>query len=221
MEAVVLHDFHATANDELSFQKNAVLKVLDTAKEKDWYRAELDGKEGLIPNNYVQMKADEWYQGVITWAKAEEVLVHQPNDGAFLIRDCKSTPGDFSLSVKVGGGKGGGGGEGVEHFKVLRDRAGKYLLWVVKFNSINQLVQYHRTSSVSRERILYLTDMVTVVKALFNFEAQEADELRLREGDIITVLDRNDQNWWKGLCNGNKGMFPVPYVKELKYISPL
>ena len=41
--------------------------------------------------------------------KAEEVLAYQPNDGAFLIRDCKSTPGDFSLSVKVGGAGGGGG----------------------------------------------------------------------------------------------------------------
>ena len=30
METVALHDFHATANDELSFKKNAVLKVLDT-----------------------------------------------------------------------------------------------------------------------------------------------------------------------------------------------
>ena len=50
MEAVVLHDFHATANDELSFKKNAVLKVLDTTK------AELDGKEGLIPNNYVRIR---------------------------------------------------------------------------------------------------------------------------------------------------------------------
>ena len=58
--------------------------------------------------------------------------------------------------------------------------------------------------------------MVTVVKALFNFEAQEADKLRLREGDIITILDKNDQNWSKGLCNGHEGMFPVPYVKELK-----
>ena len=208
MEAVALHDFHATANDELSFKKNAVLKVLDTAEEKGWYRAELDGREGLIPNNYVRMKAHEWYRGGITRAKAEEVLAHQPNDGAFLIRDCESTPGDFSLSVKVGGG--------VEHFKVLRDRAGKYFLWFVKFNSINQLVQHHRTSSVSREKILYLTDMVSIVKALFTFEAQEADELPFRKGDINTVLDKNDKNWWKGSCNGQEGMFPVPYVEELK-----
>ncbi len=36
----------------------------------------------------------------------------------------------------------------VQHFKVLRDDAGKYFLWVVKFNSLNELIQYHKTSSV-------------------------------------------------------------------------
>ena len=57
---------------------------------------------------------------------------------------------------------------------------------------------------------------VTKVQASFDFEPQEEGELRLRKGDIITVLDKSDQNWWKGSCNGQEGMFPVPYVKEIK-----
>ena len=57
---------------------------------------------------------------------------------------------------------------------------------------------------------------VTKVQASFDFEPQESGELRLRKGDIITVLDKSDQNWWKGSCNGQEGMFPVPYVKEMK-----
>ena len=40
--------------------------------------------------------------------------------------------------------------DAVQHFKVLRDGAGKYFLWVVKFDSLNQLISYHRTTSVSR-----------------------------------------------------------------------
>ena len=60
-------------------------------------------------------------------------------------------------------------GGGVQHFKVLRDGAGKYFLWVVKFTSLNQLVDYHRTSSVSRTQTIYLKDMVaevSIVEAL-------------------------------------------------------
>jgi len=41
-----------------------------------------------------------WYHGRITRNKAEEQLLKQPIDGAFLIRESESTPGDFSLSVK-------------------------------------------------------------------------------------------------------------------------
>lgn len=50
--------------------------------------------------------------------------------------------------------------DGVQHFKVLRDAAGKFFLWVVKFNSLNELVEYHRTASVSRSQDVKLKDMV-------------------------------------------------------------
>ena len=46
-----------------------------------------------------------------------------------------------------------------QHFKVLRDGLGKYFLWVVKFDSINELIEYHRTSSVNRGQNLLLKDM--------------------------------------------------------------
>lgn len=53
-------------------------------------------------------------------------------------------------------------GDQVQHFKVLRDGAGKYFLWVVKFDSLNDLVKYHRTASVSRTQTVYLQDLIRV-----------------------------------------------------------
>lgn len=50
--------------------------------------------------------------------------------------------------------------DGVQHFKVLRDAQGKFFLWVVKFNSLNELVEYHRTASVSRSQDVKLKDMI-------------------------------------------------------------
>lgn len=41
-----------------------------------------------------------WFFGKIPRAKAEEMLGKQRHDGAFLIRESESAPGDFSLSVK-------------------------------------------------------------------------------------------------------------------------
>lgn len=55
-------------------------------------------------------------------------------------------------------------GNDVQHFKVLRDGAGKYFLWVVKFNSLNELVDYHRSTSVSRNQQIFLRDIEQVTQ---------------------------------------------------------
>ena len=54
MEAVALHDYHAKSDDELSFEKGSILKVLsrDVKEEPYWYMGEGDGKQGLIPPNF-------------------------------------------------------------------------------------------------------------------------------------------------------------------------
>lgn len=40
-------------------------------------------------------------------------------------------------------------------------------------------------------------------------------QLRLKKGDHILVLEKNDSGWWRGECNGNVGLFPSNYVKSL------
>jgi len=204
MEATAKHDFTATADDELSFRRGCILKVLNMEDDSNWYRAELEGKEGLIPSNYIEMKPNSWYRGRITRAEAEAFLVDKP-EGSFLIRISESSPGDFSLSVKCS--------DGVQHFKVLRDAAGKFFLWVVKFNSLNELVEYHRTSSVSRSQDVKLRDLLPeYVRALYDFSPQEPGELEFRRGDIITVTNHSDENWWEGTIGNRRGQFPATYV---------
>ena len=175
--------------------------------DSNWYKAELNGREGLIPNNYIQLKPNPWYKVDTTRLKAEEILMKQPQNGAFLIRDSESTVGDFSLSVKFD--------NAVQHFKVLRDGAGKYFLWVVKFDSLNQLIDYHRTASVSRTQKISLVECQSMdfVTARYDFAAQENGELPLRKGERIEVIGKVDKNWWKGRNScGVEGIFPVPYV---------
>lgn len=98
---------------------------------------------------------------------------------------------------------------------MLRDAQGKFFLWVVKFNSLNELVEYHRTASVSRSQDVKLRDMVpeeVLVQALYDFVPQESGELDFRRGDIITVTDRSDEHWWNGEIASRKGLFPATYV---------
>jgi len=55
------------------------------------------------------------------------------------------------------------------------------------------------------------------VRALYDYVAQGDDEITIREGDIIYLIEKDPTGWWEGeLPNGKKGLFPGNYVEELK-----
>uniref|UniRef100_A0A8D8VID2 SH3 and cysteine-rich domain-containing protein 3 n=1 Tax=Cacopsylla melanoneura TaxID=428564 RepID=A0A8D8VID2_9HEMI len=51
---------------------------------------------------------------------------------------------------------------------------------------------------------------------LYNFKSRHADELDLKPGYKVTVIDTSDQNWWKGKCMGRVGYFPSNYVIKVQ-----
>ncbi|CAF0769809.1 unnamed protein product [Didymodactylos carnosus] len=239
MQAYGRYDFNATAQDELSFSKGAILKVLNMEEDMNWYKAELRGTEGYVPKTYIEMVPNPWFHRGIGRDEAEKILLQKDTtkrfihpDGAFLVRMCESLPGDFSLSVKYQ--------DQVQHFKVLRDGMGKYFLWVVKFDSINELIDYHRTTSVNRGQTLLLKDMSSsgnhheypkqqqqtsfnqqqtvrpqpspasqMYQAAYDFKPQEEGEIELKRGDRVRIIDETDESWWKGEVRGRIGLFPA------------
>lgn len=40
-------------------------------------------------------------------------------------------------------------------------------------------------------------------------------ELSLRAGDVVTMVEQVDSEWYRGTCRGSNGFFPVSYVKVL------
>ncbi len=56
---------------------------------------------------------------------------------------------------------------------------------------------------------------------MYAYEAQGNEELELVEGDVITLISREDDVWWCGqLSDGRKGMFPSAYVQGLEGDDP-
>ncbi|XP_046722057.1 GRB2-related adapter protein 2-like [Silurus meridionalis] len=274
MEARGKFEFNATAEDELSFRKGDILKILSS--QDDWFKAEMHGHEGFVPKNYVDRQTPSWYQESASRSSAEEILMSR-EVGGFLIRGSQSSPGDFSISVRHE--------SDVQHFKVMKDSKGNYYLWSEKFTSLNKLVEFYKTSSISKQKEIYLRDgsreeprvspphplprpqpsapaqrrpieqthhhqskhgsleahmgpgknspvstlptprrfsdnmpaprPVVQVKALYDFIAEEEDELGFSAGDIIEVLDRSDVSWWKGRLHENVGLFPANYTAPI------
>ncbi|XP_030591685.1 GRB2-related adapter protein 2a [Archocentrus centrarchus] len=288
MEATGKYEFAATSDDELTFRKGDVLKILTL--EDDWCKAEMQGREGYVPRNYINLQIPGWFKEDASRSAAEELLKSK-SVGEFLIRGCQTSPGDFSISVKHE--------NDVQHFRVMRDNKSQYFLWQEKFTSLNKLVEFYKANSISKNRVIYLNDgtldrgipspsqpvkrgslpeqrttpgfntaprrssdqtpsqlarrpelearahtightgrsspstsaqplrrtsetmplpqrsCFPQVRALYNFTAEEDDELEFSAGDIIEVVDNSDGSWWKGRLRGSEGLFPANYTEQL------
>lgn len=53
------------------------------------------------------------------------------------------------------------------------------------------------------------------VRAIYDFTAEEDDELGFNAGDVIEVVDRSDPSWWKGRLRGRTGLFPANYTDQI------
>ena len=73
----------------------------------------------------------------------------------------------------------------------------------------------HVTSDQSQ--LLAKTAAKSLWTAIYDYDAQGEDELRLVKGDVIEVLSRDykisgDEGWWTGKCKDKVGVFPCNFV---------
>lgn len=52
-------------------------------------------------------------------------------------------------------------------------------------------------------------------KVLFDYQPLNEDELELKVGDIIDIIEEVEEGWWNGSMNGKSGLFPSNFVKEV------
>ncbi|KAF8357160.1 abi-1 [Pristionchus pacificus] len=55
-------------------------------------------------------------------------------------------------------------------------------------------------------------DYIERAVALYDYEADKADELNLRANCIVYVVRKNEDGWYEGVLNGVTGLFPGNYV---------
>lgn len=62
-----------------------------------------------------------------------------------------------------------------------------------------------------------LSEVLQVVYAKYNYEAQQSDELSLVKGDKVSVVEKSSDGWWRGRNDANSGhvgWFPSNYVLD-------
>ena len=87
------------------------------------------------------------------------------------------------------------------------------------------LARARRNSKVAKAKAAVTTTSTTATtapprdmcRALYDFKAENNDELSLRAGDCICVTAREGcgDGWWRGSVDGRVGLFPAAYVAPL------
>ena len=213
MEAVALFDFTSPSKDELDFKKHDLLIILRANLEKNWSKALLFKKVGLVPKVYFRIKPIPGFMGKISRSDAEKILVKTGINNSFLIRESERCPGDYCLSVWQEGK--------ARHAIIVQNTERLFRIDDVgRFRSLNSLVEHYKHNPIS-----HLEDMKLVhpipeslkFSVAVTFVAREPTELTIEKGAVVTVEDYSDKNWWVGVCGNKKGMFPVPFVKPIDY----
>ncbi|XP_032622702.1 SH3 domain-containing protein 21 [Chelonoidis abingdonii] len=57
-------------------------------------------------------------------------------------------------------------------------------------------------------------------KVNFSYTPEKADELQLKAGELVQILQEIEDGWWLGRKNGQVGAFPSNFVQELDQLPP-
>lgn len=130
---------------------------------------------------------------------------------------------DEMVNGNGGGGIGIGGNVSVGGKKKLNDSLTDKLITKKVLPQVKQLVDaMTNNSGIDAAPKLPPKPIREQARVLFPYTAANDDELTLKEGDIITIIskDNEDVGWWKGELNGRVALFPDNFVEMIKS-SPL
>jgi spectrin alpha len=56
------------------------------------------------------------------------------------------------------------------------------------------------------------------VMALYDYTEKSPREVSMKKGDVLTLLNSNNKDWWKVEVNDRQGFVPAAYVKKIEAV---
>ncbi|XP_042185757.1 intersectin-2 [Oncorhynchus tshawytscha] len=198
-EYVALYTYESPEPGDLTFREGDVILV--TQREGEWWSGGIGDRTGVFPSNYVKPKETdtssnsgksgqpgkkpEIAQVSTTYtATGTEQLSLAP--GQLILILSKNPTGWWLGELQARGKKRQKGWFPASHVKMLGSNSGK-----------------------STPAPLPVCQVI----AMYDYKAANEDEMSFSKGQLISVFDKNDPDWWKGEVNGVTGLFPTNYVK--------
>ncbi|XP_047429814.1 intersectin-2a isoform X3 [Mugil cephalus] len=201
-EYVALYTYESPEAGDLTFVEGDV--VILTEREGEWWRGCIGDKTGVFPSNYVRPvepevsrpgvsnKKPEIAQ-VVTTTVAPTIYQLHLSPGQLIVILAKNSTGWWLGELQARGKKRQRGWFHSSHVKLLGPSSTK--------SSPSPLP-------------------VCQVIAMYNYTAANQDELSFSKGQLISILDKTNPDWWKGEANGVTGLLPTNYVKMTTESDP-
>ncbi|XP_065784730.1 intersectin-2 isoform X1 [Muntiacus reevesi] len=205
-EYIALYSYSSVEPGDLTFTEGE--EILVTQKDGEWWTGSIGDRTGIFPSNYVKPKDQEGFGSAsksgtsnkkpeiaqVTSAYAasgSEQLSLAPGQLILILK--KNTSGWWQGELQARGKKRQKGWFPASHVKLL---------------------------GPSSERTTPAFHPVCQVIAMYDYTANNEDELNFSKGQLINVLNKDDPDWWQGEISGVTGLFPSNYVKMTTDADP-
>lgn len=225
----MLLGFEATMPDELTVHVGDIVKNVSKAKEEGWLEGDLRGKRGMFPGNFVK----EVPVYLIGDSNREPRSIRKTKKAKVQTRKCEVVfpyipTHEDELQLLVG-----------ETIEVLREIEDGW--WMGKKNNqigafpsnfVKEIFVPSKDDAKARPKLSEsvfgkegklqqrpslrkkTSNVKECCQVMFDYTAVAEDELNLKKGDVITVINKatEDDGWWEGEVNGRRGFFPDNFV---------
>ncbi|NXU53731.1 SH3K1 protein, partial [Turnix velox] len=207
--------------DELELKVGDIIEVVGEVEE-GWWEGILNGKTGMFPSNFIKELSD-----------SDDVGITQEEQVKPSLKDATGSESDGgdSCSTKSEGANGGTTIQpkkvkGVGFGDIFKDKPIKLRPRSIEVENDflpveksvgKKLPPATSTQEPTKIEVDSRTKTKEYCKVIFPYEAQNDDELTIREGDVVTLISKDciDVGWWEGELNGRRGVFPDNFVKLL------
>ncbi|XP_073758114.1 SH3 domain-containing kinase-binding protein 1 isoform X11 [Callorhinus ursinus] len=213
-------------DDELELKVGDIIEVVGEVEE-GWWEGVLNGKTGMFPSNFIkELSGESDDLGISQDEQLSKSSLRETTGSESDGGDSSSTKSEgangtvATAAIQPKKVKGVGFGDIFKDKPIkLRPRSIEVendFLPVEKTIG-KKLPPTAATPDPSKPEMDSRTKTKDYCKVIFPYEAQNDDELTIKEGDIVTLINKDciDVGWWEGELNGRRGVFPDNFVKLL------
>ncbi|KAM4699922.1 intersectin-1 isoform 1-T1 [Discoglossus pictus] len=212
-EYIAMYTYESNEQGDLTFQQGDMITVIK--KDGDWWTGMVADKTGVFPSNYVRLKDSE---GVGAAGKTGS-LGKKPEIAQVIASYTATGPEQLTLApgqlILIRKKNPGGWWEGELQARGKKRQIGWFPANYVKLLSPGT----SKSTPTEPPKPAALPPTCQVI-GMYDYIAQNDDELAFAKGQIINVLNKEDPDWWKGELNGQVGLFPSNYVKLTTDMDP-